>query len=174
MKYVALLRGINVGGNNTVLMSELKLLFEELGFTEVRTYINSGNVIFKGKASLLKKVEPAFAMQFGFPIKFLFVEEKKLQKIHDSIPAVWTNDADKRTDVWFLWDEFANKSSLDLLSIRKGIDSVLYVDGAIIWHVLKKNITKSGMNKVIGTKLYKNQTTRNANTVRKLVELVSM
>ncbi|NLL75142.1 MAG: DUF1697 domain-containing protein, partial [Erysipelothrix sp.] len=46
MKYVALLRGINVGGKNKVDMKELKALFIDLGYTEVQTYINSGNVIF--------------------------------------------------------------------------------------------------------------------------------
>jgi uncharacterized protein (DUF1697 family) len=172
MKYVALLRGINVGGNNKVPMSELKTLFEGLGFTDVQTYINSGNVIFAGNKSLLKKVEPAFAKQFGFSIKFLFIDQKKLQKIHDAIPIDWTNDAEQKTDVWFLWDECANESSLELLSIREGVDTVLYVDGAIIWHVLKKDINKSGMNDVIGTKLYKNLTARNVNTVRKLIKLM--
>lgn len=172
MRYVALLRGINVGGNNKVPMFELKALFEELGFTDVQTYINSGNVIFTGNKSLLRKVEPAFVKQFGFSIKFLFIDQNKLQKIHDTIPIDWTNDAEQKTDVWFLWDDFANKSSLELLSIREGIDSVQYIEGAIIWHVLKKNYSKSGMNDVIRTKLYKNLTARNVNTVRKLIQLL--
>jgi len=172
MKYVALLRGINVGGNNKVSMVELKAMFEELGFTDVQTYINSGNLIFNGSKTLLKNIEPAFTDRFGFPIKFLFVDCNKLQKIHDAIPADWLNDAEQKTDVWFLWDEYAKESSLELLSINEDVDRLLYVEGAIIWRVLKKNYAKSGMNNVIGTELYKNLTARNVNTVRKLVQLM--
>jgi len=172
MKYVALLRGINVGGNNKVSMTELKGMFEKLGFADVQTYINSGNVIFSGKKSLLKNVELAFTDKFGFPIKFLFVDQERLQKIYNVIPTDWTNDAEQKTDIWFLWDEYANESSLELLSINEDVDEVLYVQGVIIWHVLKKTFSESGMNDVIGTKLYKNLTARNVNTVRKLVKLM--
>ena len=51
MKYVALLRGINVGGNNKVSMTELKTCLEEAGFENVSTYINSGNVLFESEAN---------------------------------------------------------------------------------------------------------------------------
>lgn len=172
MKYVALLRGINVGGNNKVPMPELKKMFEDLGFTDVHTYINSGNVIFMGNKSLLKNVEPAFSKRFGFSVRFLFVDQKKLQKIHNAIPAEWVNDAVQKTDVWFLWDEYAKESSLELLSINEEVDQVLYIHGVIIWHMLKMHYSKSGMNKIIGTTMYQNLTARNVNTVRKLVKLM--
>lgn len=173
MKYVALLRGINVGGNNKVAMSELKVLFEDLGFHDVHTYINSGNVLFSGDKALLKNIEPAFKEHFGFSVKFLFVGHSKLQKIHDAIPSDWTNDSKYKTDVWFLWEDYAKRSSLQLLSIRDGVDEVRYAHGAIIWHVPRKQFGKSGMNDVIGTELYKNLTARNVNTVRKLVKLIN-
>ena len=166
--YIALLRGINVGGKNTVPMPALKALFEKLGFTHVRTYINSGNVVFSGKHKDLEKVEPAFEKEFGFPIRFLFVEKRKFQHIHDAIPDKWTNDAEHKTDVWFLWEGYAKKSTLKLLAIREAVDEVRYAHGAIIWHVPKKHFGKSGMNKVVGTDLYKHITVRNVNTVRKL------
>ncbi|HMO77574.1 MAG TPA: DUF1697 domain-containing protein [Candidatus Paceibacterota bacterium] len=172
MKYVALLRGINVGGNNKVSMLELKAMFEDLGFFDVQTYINSGNVIFSGKQSRLKKVEPAFVERFGFPIKFLFVDKNKLKDIHDTIPTHWTNDAKQKTDVWFLWDEYADESSLELLSINCEVDEVLYVHGAIIWHILRSDYSKSGLNDIIGSKLYKNLAARNVNTVRKIFKLI--
>lgn len=74
--------------------------------------------------------------------------------------------------MWFLWEGFDNKSSLKLLSPREGVDNVRYAHGAIIWHVERKLHGKSGMNKVIGTELYKNITVRNVNTVRKLVAMI--
>lgn len=60
MNYVALLRGVNVGGKNKVSMSELKVCFEDLGYQNVSTYINSGNILFtssKSAAALAKEIE---------------------------------------------------------------------------------------------------------------------
>lgn len=170
--YISLLRGINVGGNNKVPMADLKELFETLGFKDVETYINSGNVIFSGKEKDLKKLEPAFAKKFGFKVKFLCIEKATFRKIHDAVPDKWVNDADNKTDVWFLWDGHAKKETLKMLTIREGVDEVLYAHGTIIWHVPKKLFGKSGMNNVIGTELYKNLTARNVNTVRKLYAML--
>jgi hypothetical protein len=77
-----------------------------------------------------------------------------------------------KTDVLFLWEEFDNKKSLDLINKKEGIDNLIYVDGAIVWNVDRKDYTKSGMNKFINSVLYKNMTARNVNTVRKICELM--
>lgn len=170
--YLALLRGINVGGNNKVVMADLKYLFLKSGFCNVQTYINSGNVVFSGDPDLIVNIETAFQNQFGFYVKFLFVEKETFQKIHNAVPPKWTNDKTYKTDVWFLWKNYARKSSLELLEINDGVDTVHYAHGAIIWHVPKKVYGRSGMNKVIGTDLYKNLTARNINTVRKLYQMM--
>jgi len=64
MKYIALLRGINVGGNNKVSMTDLRTCFEDIGFTNVRTYINSGNIFFEssetGEAKLVKAMRRSY------------------------------------------------------------------------------------------------------------------
>lgn len=68
--FVALFSGINVGGNRIVKMAELKLFFEKLGFSNVATYVQSGNVVFSGKkgdaTALTKKLETAFEKKWGF------------------------------------------------------------------------------------------------------------
>lgn len=177
MKYIALLRGINVGGNNKVEMSKLKKVFEELGFTNIITYINSGNVIFesaqKQPKNLAKQIEQAIHKQFGFTVRTLVKTHRDIQKLCEALPAEWKNDVDQKTDILFLWDKFDNKRSVDLLSAKPGIDNLKYSAGTIIWNLDKRNYNKSAMRKFIGTTLYKNMTARNINTVRKLAELMN-
>ncbi len=176
MIYVALLRGINVGGNNKVDMKELKEVFEEAGMTSVKTYINSGNIIFADshhdKAELPAILESAILAHFNLSIKVLVYNIEEFQQIAGSVPESWRNDKDMKSDVWFLWPEADRKTVLDELTIKPEIDRVDYVPGAILWSVDKVFSAKSGMQKVIGTKLYKLVTIRNVNTVRKLLELM--
>ena len=176
MKYVAFLRGINVGGNNKVPMSELKSCFESLGFSDVSTYINTGNVIFETKRtsepSLVKKIENGLLKTLGLPVRVVVREQKNIAKIAKAIPKDWENDKVQKTDILFLWDDYANKNSLKLIKAEAKIDNLKYVDGAIFWNVIRKNYNKSGMRNFIGTELYKNMTARNVNTVRKLAVLM--
>jgi uncharacterized protein (DUF1697 family) len=175
MKYVALLRGINVGGNNKVEMPKLKKIFEDLGYLNVSTYINTGNVIFetqKDEELVRKEIEKSLKDNFKFEIRVVLRDEKNIEKVCEKIPSDWQNNDDMKTDVLFLWEEFDHKKSIDLINKKEGIDNLIYVNGAIIWNIDKKNYTKSGMNKFIGSVLYKNMTARNVNTVRKLKELM--
>lgn len=175
MIYVALLRGINVGGNNKIDMKTLKAVFEKAGMTSVKTYINSGNIVF-GSAESAQELpvilEDAILAHFGLPIKVLVYSFEDFKRIAGNIPAGWTNDANMKSDVWFLWPEADSESVLEQLVRKPEIDRVLYVPGAILWSVDKEHATRSGMQKVIGTKLYKLVTIRNVNTVRKLLGLM--
>jgi uncharacterized protein (DUF1697 family) len=163
--HVALLRGINVGGNSKV--------FEELGFTNVSTYINSGNVMFQtDKTDLAKKITAAIKKELKLDLKVLVKEAKEIKKICAKIPKDWTNDKGLRTDVIFLFDEYDKKDALKRIKTNPDVDTLLYVPGAIIWHLDRKNYTKSRMNKFIGTEVYKNSTARNVNTTKKLLELL--
>ena len=77
-----------------------------------------------------------------------------------------------RTDVLFLWEEFDNPESIDQLKISS-VDNVKYISGAVLWNVEEKDYSKSGMQKLVGTKIYKNMTVRNVNTVRKLYQMMT-
>lgn len=171
--YVALLRGINVGGNKKVSMAELKKVFEKLGYEDVRTYINSGNVIFTSSKKSFSSIEKALKKAFGFDVAVIVRDAKSIQKLNKAIPATWKNDSKQRTDVLFLWDAYDNKKSLKLFTVKPKIDNLKYVSGAIIWNFDRKNYNKSGMGKMIGTLVYKNLTARNVNTVRKLAAMMS-
>lgn len=172
MKYVALLRGINVGGNNKVVMSELKKVFETLGFTDVSTYINSGNVIFQSSKKDFSRIEHALKKSFGFEIKVVIRDAKNIKKLSESIPRSFDNNTEQKTDVLFLWEKFNKKSSVNLITVNPKVDTLVYVSGAIVWNIKRADYSKSGMNKFIGTTVYKNMTARNVNTVRKLAKLM--
>jgi len=175
MVYVAFLRGINVGGKGIVSMAAIKDAFVDLGLSDVRTYINSGNVVFSARASdverLRTRIEKALEERTGMPIKVLVMEHKALKKLVDAIPRNWADDKTMRTYVLLLWKELDDRKILERLPVRPGIDNVRYTPGAVTWQVDRKDIAKSRMNRIIGTPDYKQITIRSANTMRKLNEL---
>ena len=104
-KYVALLRGINVGGNKKVDMKNLVSLFESLGFTKISTYINSGNVLFESNKKQMivqKDVKTNLKKEFGYEIPTLVKTKKELITIAEAIPNEWQNDLTQKTDVAYL------------------------------------------------------------------------
>jgi uncharacterized protein (DUF1697 family) len=175
--YVALLRGVNVGGKNKVNMKELKATFEDAGMTSVRTYINSGNAIFttagRRQLRLADTLEDAIARRFGFRIDLLVRDLKNMRAVVKAIPPGWKNDDTTKCDVMFLWDAVARPSILKQLQVKPDIDDVRYAAGAIIWRADRNGLTRSGMMKLVGTDLYKQMTIRNVNTTRRLLELMT-
>jgi len=169
MKYIALLRGINVGGNRKVEMKRLKHLFESLGYTNVATYLNSGNVIFesnKKQKTIQKEIPKKLKKEFGFEIQTLVKNEKEVKRIAKAIPKKWENDSLQKTDIAYLFPEIDSKKTVNELPIKKEFIDMKYVKGAIIWNVKKKEYNKSHLNKIIGTKQYQLMTVRNVNTAR--------
>ena len=175
MTYVALLRGINVGGQRKVEMGRLQAAFERAGADNVRTYINSGNVIFdddRKVADLVPILEEAIESEFGFDVKVLLRSREAIAAVVEAIPDHWVNDKTERTDVWFLWEEFDKPDVIEGLTVKEGIDEVFYVDGAVVWRADGAQLTRSGRGKVVGSKLYKHLTARNVNTLRKIHQLM--
>lgn len=176
MMYVALLRGINIGGRNKIDMKTLKQSFETAGMTDVVTYINSGNIIFTNidlnASELAEMLEAVILRDFKLDIKVLLRCKVDIENIMRSLPEHWKNDKDMKSDVMFLWNDIDDESILGNLKIRPDIDNVIYRPGAILWSVDKKNASKSGISKVVGTKSYQKMTVRNVNTVRKIHSLM--
>ncbi len=174
-RYIALLRGINVGQNHRVPMKQLKEIFEMLDCTNVSTYINSGNVVFEmshGATLSREKIEKTFKKEFGFEIPTLIKSETEMKTIVRAIPVEWKNDATtQRTDVAYLFPEADSKKILASLPFNTEIIDVRYVKGALIWNLNRKNYTRSKLNKLIGHALYQQMTMRNVNTARYLANL---
>jgi len=176
MIYVALLRGINVGGKNKIDMKKFKETVEGIGMEDVVTYINSGNVIFKdsehSKTEIAALLEKAIKDDFSLDIKVLIRSLKDYHEVMKALPNHWKNDKEMKSDVLFLWEEIDQETVIDDLTIKPDIDRVHYAPGALLWSVEKKDLTKSGLMKLAGTKLYKKMTVRNVNTTRKIYEIM--
>lgn len=176
MIYVALLRGINVGGKNKLGMKPLKETFVRVGMKSVVTYINSGNVIFVDmqhtKEEITTLLEKAVFEDFHLDIKVLVRSINDFELVIKMIPMSWRNDKDMKCDVLFLWNETDGETLLKKIEIKPNIDTVIDAPGAILWAVDRRNVTKSGLLKLVGTALYKNMTVRNVNTTRKLYEIM--
>jgi uncharacterized protein (DUF1697 family) len=177
MTYVAFLRGVNVGGNSIVSMAAIKEALVAFGLSDVRTYINSGNVIFTTRTSdaqrLATRIEKALEQHTGLAIKVLVMDHKALKKLVDAIPSHWVDDKTMRTYVLLLWKELDDRIILERLPNKPGIDELRYTPGAVVWRVDRKNVGKSHMNKMVGTPMYKKISIRSANTMRKLNELTA-
>ena len=175
MVYVALLRGINVGGNNKVDMKILKTTFELLGYTNVVTYINSGNIIFeessKRKNVLTAEIEDAIKRDFQLDIKVLVKSIEDIKLVCNQLPDNWVKNEVMRTDVMFLWDDFDRPEILQQIKISL-LDNVKYAPGAVLWNIEYKDYTKSGISKLVGTEVFRNMTVRNVNTVRKIYQIM--
>lgn len=174
-KYVALLRGINVGGKTKIDMKALKSVFEQIGFTQVKTYINSGNVLFMSAdpspMSIKVKLEDNIRHHLGQSIEVMVRDDASIKQLCDLFPVEWTNDGNQKTDILFLSDRYDNPETLSLIKHDPTVDHLISAPGAIGWNIQRSNYGQSGMKKFIGTPVYKNMTARNINTVRKLNEL---
>ena len=177
MLYVALLRGINVGGNNKIEMTRLKALFERLGYGDVLSYINSGNIVFSSKITNLKKleaeIEKGIEVEFGLNVKTLVRSQINITGVCKAIPRGWQNGIQQKTDVLFLRDEVDSPEIISKIEHNKDIDNLIYVPGALIWNIDRKNYSRSGMNNFAKNLIYKLSTARNCNTVRKINEILS-
>ena len=175
MRYVALLRGINIGGNRKVEMKRLKTLFESLGYENVSTYINSGNALFessKRQNEVEQTIQKNLEKEFGFEIPSLVKTENEMKTISDAIPKTWKNNAEQKSDVAYLFKKIDTKEIVNELPMKKEFINIRYVKGAIIWNVKKSEYNKSNLSKITGHKAYRYMTLRNVNTARYLARLV--
>jgi uncharacterized protein (DUF1697 family) len=176
MRYVALLRGINVGGANKISMAELKGAFEDAGMLAVSTYINSGNVLFStdvaDRGRLVKLLQGAIRERRGVSADVQLRDKDEMAAIVGAMPAEWTNGASMKCDVVFLQPDVDSPDILGELGPRPGVEDAIYVSGALIWRVDRENATRSRLTKMVGTPLYGRVTVRNCNTTRTLLELL--
>jgi uncharacterized protein (DUF1697 family) len=176
--YVVLLRGINVGGKNIVPMAGLRSCLKELGFANVTTYIASGNVILASDqpaAEIKSRIEAALTKNFKLHsdlIKVLVLTRKQLQTVVDKKPAGFGDQPAKyNSDVIFLMGIDAAEAML-IFDPREGVDTVWPGVGVIYSQRLSAERTKSRLNKIMASPLYKSMTIRNWNTTVKLLELL--
>ncbi len=178
MKYLVLLRGINVGGKNMVPMAGLKKCLEELGFSNVSTYIASGNVILESDrpaAEIKARIEKALPETFKLDddlIKVLVLTRDQVQGVIDNKPEGFGEQPEKyHSDAIFLMG-IGSTSVMPLFNPREGVDKVWPGDGVIYSQRLSSQRTKSRLSKIMAAPAYKSMTIRNWNTTTKLLEMM--
>ncbi len=175
MKYAALLRGINVGGKNKVKMETLRELCAALDFENVKTYINSGNVIFGTKKTddkkLAEKLGEAIEKEFGLKIKVIVRTIAEIEYIIANNPFAGEFENDKDLHVFFL-DEEMSAEKAELLLSNNNENETYFVRNREIFCLLKVSVLDSLMGKdYIAKKLKVSSTARNWRTVNKILEL---
>lgn len=177
-RHVALLRGINVGGKNLIKMAELRACFEALGFGEVETFIQSGNVVFSAKSAskdaLTKAIEDALHETFAYASRVVLVSKKELARVIAEAPAGFGEEPSRyRYDVVFVKPPVSARDALPQLSTKPGVDEVHAGEHALYFRRLISKAAQSHLKRLIRLPLYKSVTIRNWNTTTKLLALVS-
>ena len=174
--FVALLRAVNVGGNNMISMSSLKQSFESLGFTHVSTYINSGNIIFKAKETdarkLEQKIERMLVKDYELGSKVVVRSISEMEQLVQSLPREWGGDSSWRYNVIFLRHSIDSEDILAELPANDDVEQVVYRPGTLLWSAQVDQISRSKMAKLSTRKVFQDMTVRNLNTTKKLYELM--
>lgn len=179
MRYVLLLRGVNVGGNHRVPKGEFQQVLEDNGCSNVTIYLNSGNAVFTSDEHMnVDKLQHALETHFGFAIPSLLLTGEYIKAIAAQIPESWTNDSlrsDKsgqKSDVLYLFKDADTPDILQKLGHNPEIERMVYTSGAVLANITRANQSRGSLQKIVGTKIYDQVTIRNVNTTRKLAELV--
>lgn len=176
-QFVALLRGINVGGNNIIAKDDLRGCFKDLGFSGVRTYIQSGNILFYATESSVKKltsaIEAGLSKRFDYDAQAVVLSQAKYKSAVRAAPAAWGKDDNCKHNALFTLSSTTPKRVLATLDEPKAdIETVTTAPGVIFWSASKEAITRTTMMKLAKNSVYRQVTVRNANTVFKLQELL--
>ncbi len=174
-RYVALIRGINVGGKGKVSMTQLKEELITAGFKDVSTYINSGNVIF----SSLKTNITGLVEEFELILKHKFSVEThvaviSVEEFHDDFthaPKWWGVDDDKHNVLFVIAPATSEEIYKEVGEAKPEYEKVDFRGHMIFWSAPLKTFSRSRWSKIVGTPAYNKVTIRNANTTKKLIEL---
>jgi len=175
--FLSLLRGVNVGGNNIIKMTDLKSCFENIGFTGVLTYIQSGNVIFESaevdKTRLTDKIEQVLSERFNYSSRIVLISHQQLKKVIDEAPDGFGSEPDKyRYDAVFLKEPLTPDDILGKILTREGVDKVYPGPEGLYFSRLISRASMSKLSKIISMPFYQNITIRNWNTTTKLLSLM--
>ena len=178
MRYVILLRGINVGGKNTLPMPALRAAFMEEGFSDVVTYINSGNLLFShdetDTTALKIRCEVLIQSRFGLNIPVAVIPAADLRAAVAHAPAWWNRDADsKHNAIFVIAPATAEEVSTQVGAIKPEYERIAHHGQVIFWSAPIKTFSRTRWSKVVSTAAYGSITIRNANTALKLAELAA-
>lgn len=178
MKYIALLRGINIGRKNRVKMADLKEFFELMDFKNTRTYLQSGNVIFEhnldNTEKIASEIEKGLIKTYEFPVNVIVMTKNELKDVINNNPFINEDNVEiDKLHVIFL-QEIPNKEIVSDLDMKKSENEKFKIIGKEIYLYLPNGYAKTKLNNnIFEKKLNTIATTRNWKTVNKLLELAN-
>ena len=182
MEYVALLRGINVGGNNKVVMSELRAQIAAEGFGHVRTYINSGNLIFEAEAGgdapcedVAQAVEDILARHYDFPIRLALLTAQDYLAQLAELPDWWHGEVARRDAIFYTRGLDRDHVRERIEAMELGDEAVHFGEHAVFWGKFdEKSFLKTAYHKrLLREDFYRQVTIRSGSTVEKIAAMVS-
>jgi uncharacterized protein (DUF1697 family) len=174
-RYLALLRGINVGGNNLIPMVKLRAAFEALGFDDVETYIASGNVVFSApRAPSRAAIEAMLSRRFSYSAKVVLLTAAQLKKAVAEAPRGFGQQpARYRDDVLFARAPVTAKQVLPQVPVKEGVDEVAAGTHALYFRRLIAKASQSRLPKLVGLAVYQDLTVRTWNTTAALLDMLT-
>jgi uncharacterized protein (DUF1697 family) len=175
--YVALLRGINVGGKNLIRMPALKACFEANGFEDVATYIQSGNVLFGSSetraSELANRIEEVLGQEFGYAATVVVRNRTQMRAIVEGPPKRFGAEPAKyRYDVIFLKEPLTAKTAMKSVPTKPGVDEARAGTGVLYFSRLTSKATQSRLSRIVSSPIYPSVTIRNWNTTTKLLGMM--
>ena len=177
MKYIALLRGVNISGKNKIAMSKLKKEFTNLGFKEVTTYLNSGNIIFESdinnKNEIINNIPIMIKDKFEFDIPTYVTTSQELEELMSNSPEWWGKDNKEIYDnIIFIIPPTTYKEVFAAIGSPNEYEKIQEYKNNIFWSFDLKNYRKSNWwSKTASTEISNSITIRTANTMRKILEI---
>jgi uncharacterized protein (DUF1697 family) len=175
-RYIALLRGINVGGRNPVPMADLRGAFEDAGYDAVSTYMQSGNVVFEtegARAPLEDDIEALLERQYGIPLVVVVRSHAQLKRVVEKAPQGFGAAPDTyHSDVLFLKAPLTSRQAMRVVELRDGVDEAWPGTAVLYFARLSARRTQSRMSRIVGTPEYKRMTIRSWATTTKLLAML--
>ena len=174
MEYVALLRGINVGGKNKVVMSELREQIAAEGFGHVRTYINSGNLLFEAE-DVAQAVEDLLARHYDFPIHLALLTAQDYLAQLDELPDWWHGEVARRDVLFYTRGLDRGHVRERIEAMELGDEAVYFGEHAVFWGKFdEKSFLKTAYHKrLLREDFYRQVTIRSGSTVEKIAAMLS-
>ena len=177
MKYIALLRGINISGKNKIAMSDLKKEFDNLGYQKITTYLNSGNVIFEtdleDKNAIKNNIQLMIKDKFNFDIPTYIITSQELKELLNHSPEWWGKDDKEIYDnIIFIIPPTTYSEVFNTIGSPNEYEKIQEYKNNIFWSFDLKNYRKSNWwSKTANTDISDKITIRTANTMRKILEI---
>jgi uncharacterized protein (DUF1697 family) len=177
-EYVALLRGINVGGKNPIRMTELKACFEKQRLHDVATFIQSGNVLFSSdepaRDRLTQRIERALSKAFGYDAAIVLRSQKQLKAVVERAPPEFgAHPNDYRYDTMFLKEPMTASTAMKSVLLKDGVDRAWAGPGVLYFSRLVAKASQSRLSRLASLPIYRSMTIRNWNTTTKLLAMMS-